>query len=90
MLNPELMMQKICGFLEVDFSENMLSLENQSSHILLGNRMRFDAAKRSRIAYDARWFYTADWQFPSFLFPNIMKYNQREVYQNIQGHLWNK
>lgn len=90
MLNPELMMQKICGFLGVDFSQNMLSLENQSSHVLLGNRMRFDAEKRARISYDSRWFYTTDWQFPSFLFPNIMKYNHREVYQNIQGHLWNK
>jgi hypothetical protein len=89
-LNPELMMKRICGFLGIEFSTNMLSLDDNSSHVLLGNRMRFDTEKRSRIAYDARWFYATDWQIPSLLFPNIMQYNHREVYQNVRGHLWNK
>jgi hypothetical protein len=89
-LNPELMMIKMCEFLEVDFSERMLSLDDNSSHVLLGNRMRFDAEKMSRISYDSRWFYNTDWHLPSLLFPNIMRYNHREVYQNIREVLWNK
>jgi hypothetical protein len=90
MLNPELVMKKISEFLGVDFSERMLSLDDDTSHVLLGNRMRFDAEKRARVSYDSRWFYTTDWQTPSFLLPNIMQYNNREVYQNIRGHLWSK
>lgn len=90
MLNPELMMKKISGFLGVDFSERMLSLDDSSSHVLLGNRMRFDTEKMSRISYDSRWFYNTDWHLPSLLFPNITRYNHREVYQNIREGLWNK
>lgn len=87
-LYPDFIIRKICEFLEVDFVEDLLRPGDESSHVILGNRMRSDPNKRQRVAYDDRWFYSLEWQLPAILFPNIMHYNSSEVYRNVRGHLW--
>ena len=43
-----------------------------------------DPKKRENLYYDNRWFYNHTyWLLPMILFPNIMRYNVREVYENI-------
>ena len=89
-LYPEILAQKICQFLDIDFDSKIVTLEAAGSHVLLGNRMRNQEEKRTRIYYDNRWFYNNEWQLPSLLFPNIMKFNTREVYSNTNTYLWYK
>jgi len=87
-LYPSLMIEKICGFLEIPVEPGMLSLEGSSqSHIIRGNRMRYRSEKK-QIRYDNRWFYRPDWVLPSILFPHVMRFNRREVYKNTAGVLW--
>ncbi len=87
-LYPDFIMRKISEFLEVDFVEDLLRPGGGIGHVIIGNRMRSDPNKRERVAYDDRWFYSLEWQWPAILFPNIMRYNSAEVYRNIRGHLW--
>jgi hypothetical protein len=89
-LYPEFVMPKICDFLHIDFMEHLLRLDDNSSHVLLGNRMRSDREKRLRVTYDARWLYSKDWQMAAVVFPFIANYSNREVYRNVREHLWNK
>lgn len=89
-LYPEIITAKICQFLDVTYDPAMLSLDAPDSHVLLGNRMRNQQEKRTRIYYDNRWFYNNEWLLPSVLFPQIMKYNAREVYKNTNTYLWHK
>lgn len=87
-LYPEKMVSTIGKFLDLVFDPNMITLVASENHVILGNRMRHQPDKRSRIYYDNRWFYHHDWVLPSVLFPQIMKYNAREVYANTRAHLW--
>jgi len=87
-LYPELVTRKIADFLGLSDLDSSL-LADSESHIVLGNRMRHNKEKRTRISYDNRWFCSQEWLLPSLLFPNIMKFNSREVYSNSQNHLWN-
>jgi hypothetical protein len=89
-LYPELIANKICRFLNLEFDQSMLALNAMENHVLLGNRMRNQDDKRSRIYYDNRWFFEGDWQLPALLFPNIMKYNAHQVYKNTRSGIWNQ
>jgi hypothetical protein len=89
-LYPELMISKMGKFLGLTFDPEMVSLGASENHIILGNRMRRQPEKRVRIYYDNRWFYDRSWLLPSLLFPRIMQYNAREVYQNTSRHEWLK
>jgi len=83
------MMKKISDFLGIEYTESMLTLTDTQSHVIHGNRMRSQAEKRRRVAYDDRWFYKQEWMLPAVLFPQIMRYNSREVYRNIRDQIWN-
>jgi hypothetical protein len=89
-LYPELITSKIGEFLGISFEPEMVSLGASESHIILGNRMRRQPEKRVRIYYDHRWFFDRSWLLPSLVFPRIMTYNAREVYQNTSQHDWLK
>jgi hypothetical protein len=67
---------------------SMLSLKDSCSHIIRGNRMRLQPEKRQGIFYDHRWFYRREWLLCALLFPTIMRFNEREVYNNGAGTLW--
>jgi hypothetical protein len=89
-LYPDFLNRDVCKFLGVEPVDSMFSLLDSGSHSVLGNRMRSQNEKRQRIFYDNRWFYRNDWLIPSVLFRNIMQYNIREVYRNIQRILWSR
>jgi hypothetical protein len=55
-LAPEASLRRICDWLGLSFDAAMLSPgPSSSSHILAGNRMRFDADRAASIRYDASW-----------------------------------
>ena len=55
-LDPEASLRRICTWLGLEMSEQMLQPGSFStSHLLSGNRMRFDAKRSAAIRYDASW-----------------------------------
>ena len=71
--------------LSIDFQDSMLAPgQNSSSHILAGNRVRFDLERSRRIAYDGAWLGapapTA--AHLGLLLPNVARMNRRLVYSN--------
>ena len=88
-LYPKRIIQKICDFLEEDIDPAMLTLKESQSHVMRGNRMRTQQDK-SELLYDHRWFSRNEWILPAFLFPNIMKYNAKEVYKNNTETIWKR
>jgi hypothetical protein len=81
-LRPNPMAQKICDFLGEKLEPSMLSLKDSHSHVIRGNRIHSQPNKRQAISYDHRWFYRREWLGPALLFPHIMRFNAREVYNN--------
>jgi hypothetical protein len=86
-LYPEMMAQKICGFLGEESEPAMLMLTDSNSHVMRGNRMR-NQREKSAIRYDHRWFLRSEWILPALLFPHIMRYNAKEVYRNQTEAIW--
>jgi len=84
-LCPDQVVPEICRFLGVEVEEGMLRMDQSASHSILGNRMRLQTDKRRTVRYDCRWFWQNDWLLPAVLFPNIMRYNKRQTYQNMRG-----
>jgi hypothetical protein len=84
-LRPEQCLRRLCEWLELEFDPVMLSpLQNSSSHILAGNRVRFDAKRSAAIRYDAEWM-----AFPSgvaqvaLVVPGLAALNRRLVYSEV-------
>jgi hypothetical protein len=88
-MNPDFMMQKILKFLGEEVKDVDFTSVNSQSHILVGNTKKTDSKRRQGIFYDNRWMYQNEWLLPAALFPNIMKYNAKEVYKNIKSNsIW--
>ena len=84
-LQPQRSLELLCAWLSIDFQEAMLAPgQNSSSHILAGNRVRFDAERSRTIAYDGAWLGapapTA--AHLGLLLPNVARMNRRLVYSN--------
>jgi len=86
-LYPRQMLQKVCDFLGEEMEPTMLTLQQSSSHVMRGNRMRYQEDK-SELRYDHRWFSRREWLWPATMFPNIMRYNAAEVYRNNTEAVW--
>ena len=55
-LDPEGTLGRICSWLGLEMSEQMLQPgQFSTSHVLSGNRMRFDPKRSASIRYDASW-----------------------------------
>ena len=55
-LDPRRQLERLCEWLKLDFSEAMLRPGRcSSSHILSGNRVRFDPERTGQIVYDGTW-----------------------------------
>jgi hypothetical protein len=80
-LNPRQVMEEVCRFLEIEFTDAMLRPSGSTSHSILGNRMRVQAGKRSALLYDDRWLRRNEWLLPAALLRKVMRYNAREVYR---------
>ena len=84
-LRPELTLRLICEWLGLEFSTQMLSPGTCSkSHILLGNRVRWQGDRNQQIAYDGSWLAGSNPSFSSFLFsiPLVAKMHSSLVYSN--------
>ena len=90
-LAPEQALRKICAWLEVGFDPAMLQPGlNSSSHIVSGNRMRFDPRQSLAIRYDAAWLSSAALSLRlAPLLPAVARLNRRLVYSNgLLGRVW--
>ena len=81
-LEPETSLRRLCAWLGLDFAPEMLQPVLQSgSHILAGNRVRFDADRGRAIQYDSAWMQVgsglAQW---ALAFPPLARLNRRLVY----------
>ena len=81
-LDPEASLRRLCQWLDIDFDARMLApAQHSNSHILSGNRMRFDASRGQSIHYDGAWL-----QQPSGLaqlalsLPWVARMNRKLVY----------
>jgi hypothetical protein len=86
-LYPDQMMAIVYDFLGEERNPAMLTLQQTGSHVMRGNRMRYQKEK-SQIRYDHRWFLRREWIWPALFFPNIMHYNASEVYHNNTEAIW--
>jgi hypothetical protein len=86
-LRPEEALQHLCDWLGVPFDPSMLKPGfNSQSHILSGNRMRFDVQKSSVIIYDDSWLRSTHWMVRlAPLIPVIAAMNYRLVYSNTSS-----
>ena len=84
-LQPRRSLQLLCDWLSIDFQEEMLAPGlNSRSHILAGNRVRFDPERSSTIRYDGAWLGGAAPTAAHFglLWPGVARMNRRLVYSN--------
>ena len=81
-LRPAESLRRVCDWLELDFVPEMLVPGQQSgSHILSGNRVRFDAQKAAAIQYDAEWMtHGAGMAQIALAWPSLAALNRRLVY----------
>ncbi|MGB1021532.1 MAG: sulfotransferase [Synechococcus sp.] len=90
-LAPEQALRQLCAWLEVGFDPAMLRPGlNSSSHIVSGNRMRFDPRQSQAIRYDAAWLSSAALSLRlAPLLPAVARLNRRLVYSNaLLGRVW--
>ena len=90
-LAPEKALRLLCDWLELDFDPKMLLPGAYSkSHIIAGNRMRYDSERRDKIVYDGAWLNSSAASVQSsILFPPIKSLNKKLVYSNeILGSVW--
>jgi hypothetical protein len=81
-LRPDQSLRRLCDWLELEFDPAMLAPVAQSgSHILSGNRVRFDAEKGAAILYDADWMtHGAGIAQLALAWPPLAALNRRLVY----------
>ena len=84
-LQPLASIRLICEWLGLSFSESMLSPgSNSHSHILSGNRVRFDSKRSDTINYDYSWLHsTYAAVHLATLLPFVLAMNKRLVYSNF-------
>ncbi len=81
-LEPETSLRRLCAWLGLDFAPEMLQPVLQSgSHVLAGNRVRFDADRGRAIQYDSAWMQVGSGLAQLALaFPPLARLNRRLVY----------
>ena len=83
-LQPERSLRLVCDWLGLGFHGEMLTPgRHTTSHLLSGNRVRFDVERTSTIRYDAAWLMSTEVMIRSaLLIPPVRQLNQRLVYSN--------
>ena len=90
-LAPEPALQRLCHWLELDFDAAMLRPGMHStSHILAGNRMRFEPGRSDAIRYDGAWMSSSALTLRlAPLLPPVARLNHQLVYSNgLLGKVW--
>lgn len=80
----EYILKAICNFIGIEFDKEMIKLDKSKSHIVFGNRMKVDREKKANILYDNKWFLSYPINFFYFLLFPIAKWNEKNVYLNIE------
>lgn len=83
-LFPELLLKKICEFLDIPFENEMLAPHKTKSHIIRGNVDKGDTEKMKNISYYCRWFTSTGLAILSPFFLPIVIWNNKHVYSNIK------
>lgn len=85
-LEPEHTLRRLCAWLGLPFEEAMLQPAlHSTSHILSGNRMRFDTNRSASIAYDGSWMASRSGLAQlALMLPWVAALNQRLVYSGRQ------
>lgn len=83
-LDPRHHLERLCDWLNLDFSDAMLRPGRcSSSHILSGNRVRFDPERTGQIIYDGAWLSDpSGLAQTALLMPWIASMNRRLVYSS--------
>lgn len=83
-LAPQKALGLLCHWLGLDVVPGMFTPgPSSSSHILAGNRLRFDSRRNGQIRYDAEWMMASSWPAGmALLWPPVARMNQRLVYGN--------
>ncbi len=83
-LAPEAALSRLCHWLGLSFEATMLTPGTSSgSHILSGNRMRFDPVKSASIRYDSAWLNSPFLPVRlALVLPGWQAMNRRLVYSN--------
>ena len=90
-LAPVEALRILCNWLELEFDQKMLSPGSCSkSHIIAGNRMRYQPARRDEILYDGAWLGSSAVSVRfSTLLPPVNSLNKKLVYSNnTLGSSW--
>ena len=90
-LAPEPALQRLCTWLELPFEPAMLQPGMHStSHIISGNRLRFEPGQGDAIRYDAAWLSSSSLALRlAPLLPGVDRLNRRLVYSNgLLGAVW--
>ena len=90
-LAPEQALRRLCHWLELDFDPAMLRPGMHSnSHILAGNRMRFEPGRSDAFRYDGAWMSSSALTLRlAPLLPPLAHLNHRLVYSNrLLGKVW--
>ena len=83
-LSPERSLTLLCEWLGLPFAKAMLTPGvGTQSHILAGNRLRFDPLKSREISYNTSWLQGPAWPAqPALMLPSVDHLNRRLVYSN--------
>lgn len=85
-LRPAFTLDRLCKFLGIEFTDQMLSPgKHNTTHILSGNRMRKHPDAMRDIRYDGKWLAQSGISWPWLLWPFLSKANIRWVYSNFEG-----
>ena len=84
-LQPDVALRRVCAWLELPFVETMLQPgDHSTSHVLSGNRMRFDPNQRQRIQYDGSWMQAASGlTHLALCIPALSRLNRSLVYSGL-------
>ncbi len=84
-LQPEVTLRRLCSWLELEMSDQMLQPGRFSrSHLLSGNHMRFDSQRSAAILYDGSWMAASSGVAQLALtVPWVAALNRRLVYSAV-------
>lgn len=87
-LEPHNQVPKLCDFIGIDYTDEMLVPANSTSHVAVGNMMRSSVEKMRRIAYDDRWFRNRRLDVPVACMKKTMRWNDARVYGDHSKSMW--
>lgn len=80
-------MEEFCGLENGALNQ---SLQQSSSHIISGNRMRNLEEKTDQIRYDYRWLSSDKWVIPYVFYRKVRQYNVQTCYTENHSNFYSK